>query len=127
MCPGDNWHEGTGNPDSPLHSLRRGSMKRKVCLLAAGGVLLAVVAILTIQVRSAAQTKTAEPEKQPAKPTADVQDAKHADDEAAIRKATADFIKAVEKGDAKAVASAWTEEGEYIGDDGTTLRGRAAI
>ena len=102
-------------------------MKRKVCLLAAGGVLLAVVAILTIQVRSAAQTKTAEPEKQPAKPTADVKDTKHSDDEAAIRKGAADFVKLVEKGDAKAVAAAWTEDGEYIGDDGTTLRGRAAI
>ena len=102
-------------------------MKRKVCFLAAGGVLLAVVVFLTIQVRSVAQTKTAEPEKQPAKPTADAKDTKHADDEAAIRKGTADFIKLVEKGDAKAVAAAWTEDGEYIDDDGTTLRGRAAI
>src|SRR5262249_42263095 len=45
----------------------------------------------------------------------------------AIRRTTADFIKAVEKGDAKAVAEFFTEEGEYVGDDGTTLHGRAAI
>ena len=32
-------------------------MSRKVCLLAAGGVLLAVVAFLTIQVRSVAQRR----------------------------------------------------------------------
>ena len=102
-------------------------MKRKVYLLAAGGVLLAVVAFLTIQVRSAAQSKPVEPEKQSAKPTADVKDTKHSDDEEAIRKGSADFIKLVEKGDAKAVAAAWTEDGEYIDDDGTTLRGRAAI
>ena len=102
-------------------------MKRKVYLLAVGGVLLAVVALLTMQVRSAAQSKTAEPEKEPAKAAADAKDPKHADDEAAIRKASADFIKVVEKGDAKAVAAAWTEDGEYIDDDGTTLRGRAAI
>jgi uncharacterized protein (TIGR02246 family) len=105
-------------------------MKRKVCLLVAGSVLLAVVAFLTIQVRSAAQSKTAEPDKQPEKQpakAADAKDTKHSDDEAAIRKATADFMKTVEKGDAKAVAAAWTEDGEYIDDDGTTLRGRAAI
>jgi uncharacterized protein (TIGR02246 family) len=49
------------------------------------------------------------------------------EDRAAIRKSLDDFIKAVEKGDAKAVAACWAPEGEYIGDDGTVLRGRAAI
>jgi uncharacterized protein (TIGR02246 family) len=104
-------------------------MYRKLCLMAAGGVLVAVVAFLTTQVRSAGQTKSGEPEKAPpAKAAAaDAKDSKHADDEAAIRKGTANFMKLMEKGDAKAVAAAWTEEGEYIGDDGTTLRGRAAI
>jgi uncharacterized protein (TIGR02246 family) len=48
-------------------------------------------------------------------------------DRKAILKAGKDFIKAFEKGDAKAVASFWTEQGEYIDDDGSTLRGRAAI
>ena len=54
-------------------------------------------------------------------------DAKQKADEEAVRKATADFLAAVEKGDAKAVTAFWTENGEYIGEDGTTLRGRAAI
>jgi uncharacterized protein (TIGR02246 family) len=51
----------------------------------------------------------------------------HAADDAAIRASSKDFIKALEKGDAKAVAAFWTEEGEYIADNGTTFRGRAAI
>src|SRR5262245_50414116 len=100
-------------------------MKKKVCLLAAGGVLVALVAILMSQERSAGQNKTTDSGKAPPK-TAGAKDSKHAADEAAIRKETADFIKAVEKGDAKAVAAAWTEDGEYIGEDGTTIRGRAA-
>lgn len=102
-------------------------MNKKVCLLAAGGVLVALVALLLSQERSAGQNKTTDSSKaQPAK-TAGVKDNKHAADEAAIRKETAEFIKAVEKGDAKAVAAAWTDEGEYISEDGTTIRGRAAI
>ncbi len=103
-------------------------MKRKMCLLAAGGVLVAVIVFLTTQSGSAGQKKTGEADKPvPAKADVPAKDAKRADDEAAIRKATADFIKVFEKGDAKAVAASWTEEGEYIGDEGTTIRGRAAI
>jgi uncharacterized protein (TIGR02246 family) len=103
-------------------------MKRKMYLLAAGGALVAVVAFLTTQSGSAGQKKTTEPEKTiPTKLDAPAKDPKRADDEAAIRKASADFIKLLERGDAKAVAASWTEEGEYIGDDGTTIRGRAAI
>src|SRR5204862_7169528 len=76
----------------------------------------------------AGQNGTAAQEKAvPAKAPAEPKETKRADDEEAVRKATADFIKAVEKGDAKAVAASWTENGEYIGDDGTTIRGRAAI
>src|SRR5207248_1036155 len=61
------------------------------------------------------------------KPPTEPSEKERPDDEAAIRKATADFVKLLEKGDAKGVAASWTEEGEYIDDDGTTLRGRAAI
>ncbi|HEY8503396.1 MAG TPA: SgcJ/EcaC family oxidoreductase, partial [Gemmataceae bacterium] len=56
----------------------------------------------------------------------DKEDARAAD-RAAIRKGVDSFIKAFESGDAKAVASHWTAQGEYIGEDGTTLRGRDAI
>jgi uncharacterized protein (TIGR02246 family) len=48
-------------------------------------------------------------------------------EEAAIRKASADFAHAFEKGDAKAVASFWTEKGEYHDDSGEIIRGRADI
>jgi uncharacterized protein (TIGR02246 family) len=103
-------------------------MKEKVYLLAAAGLLAALVAFLTTQVRSADEFRPAAQEKtELAKAAAEPAPAKRPDDEAAIRKATAEFIKAVEKGDAKGVAAAWTPDGEYIDDDGTTIRGRAAI
>lgn len=102
-------------------------MKRNVGGIVAGVVLGALVAFLATQVRSAGESKPTEPEKHTAKAAADATDTKRGDEAAVIRKASANFIKAVEKGDAKAVAASWTEEGEYIGDDGTTIRGRAAI
>jgi uncharacterized protein (TIGR02246 family) len=103
-------------------------MKTNVCLLAAGGVLIPLVAFLTTQVHSADDNKAAGPNKAvAAQAAADAKEPKRADDEAAIRKVAAEFIKVVEKGDAKAVAATWTEDGEYIDDDGTTIRGRAAI
>jgi uncharacterized protein (TIGR02246 family) len=103
-------------------------MKRNVCALAAGGVLVALVAFLTTRVHSAdengpAPSGPAAPAQAPGAPN----EANRGEDEAAVRKAAAEFIRAVEKGDPKAVAAAWTENGEYIDDDGTTLRGRAAI
>ncbi len=84
-------------------------MTKTVFVLAAGVVLAAMAAFVTTQVRSA-----------------DPREPKRAD-EAAVRQATADFIKKVETGDAKGVAASWTEEGEYIGEDGTAIRGRADI
>jgi len=48
-------------------------------------------------------------------------------DREAILKSAHDFTAAFEKGDAKAVAAQWTEQGEYESDDGTILRGRTAI
>jgi uncharacterized protein (TIGR02246 family) len=56
-----------------------------------------------------------------------VGDAERRSDDEAIRKASADLSAAIVKGDAKALAALWTEEGEYVGGDGTTIRGRAAI
>ena len=103
-------------------------MKTKMRLLAAGAGLVALSVFLTSQIGSSAQILGSEPEKPLAvKASADGEKPKRPDDDAAVRKATADFTQAVEKGDAKAVAAAWTEEGEYIGEDGTTLRGRAPI
>jgi len=48
-------------------------------------------------------------------------------DRAAILQSARDFTAAFEKGDAKAVAALWTEQGEYESDDGPILRGRTAI
>jgi uncharacterized protein (TIGR02246 family) len=48
-------------------------------------------------------------------------------DRDAVRKAIGGFVAAFNKGDAKLVAGQWTAEGEYVGDDGATFRGRAAL
>jgi uncharacterized protein (TIGR02246 family) len=45
----------------------------------------------------------------------------------AIRAASQSFIAAFNKGDAKAVAAHWTENGEYIDEIGRTVSGREAI
>jgi uncharacterized protein (TIGR02246 family) len=44
-------------------------------------------------------------------------------DEAALKQRTAVFVEAVKSGDAKKVAGFWTDEGEYAGGDGVTIRG----
>lgn len=45
-------------------------------------------------------------------------------DEVSIRKAIVSYTEAFNKGNAKAVASHWTENGEFITPDGKTLQGR---
>ena len=49
------------------------------------------------------------------------------DDRSAIQKALSGFSTAFKNGDGKAVAALRTTEGEYIGDDGATFTGRAAL
>jgi uncharacterized protein (TIGR02246 family) len=63
----------------------------------------------------------------PGRATLGPEDSARRDDEQAIRSATESFIKDFESGDAKALVSHWTENGEYIGDDGTVISGRAAL
>jgi uncharacterized protein (TIGR02246 family) len=48
-------------------------------------------------------------------------------DRAAILQSARDFSAAFEKGDAKAIAALWTDDGEYESEDGTILCGRAAL
>ena len=48
-------------------------------------------------------------------------------DQDAVRAAVKDFIKVFDKGEAKGLAALFTEEGEYVANDGATLRGRAAM
>jgi len=87
-------------------------MKKKVCLLAAG-VIMVMMAIG--QLVSPAPASKGGAEKYV---TADT---------LAIKKAGESFLKAYLAGDAKGVAAHWTENGEYLADDGTTFRGRADI
>lgn len=63
---------------------------------------------------------------QPPAPKAAVPEERQADREA-VGKALNGFVAAFRKGDAKAVAAQWTAEGEYVGDDGATFRGRPAL
>jgi uncharacterized protein (TIGR02246 family) len=45
----------------------------------------------------------------------------------ALRQGAAEFVRAFDKQDAKAVAACWTEDGEYVDERGQTYAGRAAI
>src|SRR5438309_664474 len=93
-------------------------MRKRARFLTVGGLLaLVMVALMAGQGDRAAQPSSATNGKGP----------KRKADEDAIRKQTAALVKAFNKGDAKALATLWTEEGEYIDDDGTSFRGRAAI
>jgi SnoaL-like domain len=47
--------------------------------------------------------------------------------EAAITKTAEAFVEAFQKGDAKAVASFWTPDGDYVDPSGRVLNGRPAI
>ena len=47
-------------------------------------------------------------------------------DREAIRKSSRDFVQAFDKGDAKAIAALWTEQGELY-QGGIAIRGRTAI
>ncbi len=48
-------------------------------------------------------------------------------DRAAVQAAMQQFARTFEKGDATALAALFTETGEYHGDDGDAIRGRAAL
>jgi uncharacterized protein (TIGR02246 family) len=95
-------------------------MARNTCLVATGCLLVFLIASPTNRARSADDGKSAGSVR-------DASASKRTADEAAVRKATADLVDGIEKGDARRVAAAWTTEGEFVGDDGAVLRGRAAI
>src|SRR5262245_57372596 len=92
-------------------------MRTKGSLFLIGGL----VAALTIGALSARDNVAQEP-KQPA-----ADDAARAADREAIQKAARDYADAFSKGDAKAVAALWTEQGECFDADGEGFFGRAAI
>jgi len=53
--------------------------------------------------------------------------AARADDEQAIRNASRDYKQALERGDAKALAALWTQDGDIVDDAGRVLVGRDAV
>ena len=55
------------------------------------------------------------------------QPAKAANDEAGIKQAAAAYIAALTAGDLDAVMAFWDDEADYIAQDGTVTRGKAAI
>jgi len=52
---------------------------------------------------------------------------RYAADEAAIRNAVEAYLAAFNRGDAKAVAANWAEDGEYVSPSGRRFKGRPAI
>src|SRR4051794_36761073 len=83
------------------------------------GLMLGLAVALAIGVLSARDNPEPVP-KQPADP-------RPAADEQAIRAASREFAAAFNKGDAKAVAALWTDQGECHDTGGEMTRGRAAI
>lgn len=89
-------------------------MKKPACFaLASAVVAMVVIGYLAGQ--------------QPAGKSAAGKSVKENADSEAIKKAGQSFLKAYLAGDAKGMVAHWTENGEYLADDGTTLRGRADI
>ncbi len=62
-----------------------------------------------------------------ADPTSSKSSAAEAADRAAIRAAADSYVAAYNRGDAKAVARLWSEQGQWVEPDGRTVEGRAAI
>jgi uncharacterized protein (TIGR02246 family) len=94
---------------------------RKILVMAAGIVAVAAAATGWLY-RSGAQEKTP-----PAIAAQGEKPKEESNDIAAVRKSAEAFTKAFNAGDAKAVASFWTPDGEYTSPDGHKLHGRAAI
>ena len=91
-----------------------------------GVLAVALVALVAVGVGVVALSRAPAREQAP-KASAGREDVGKETPEAAVRKTAAAFVAAFNKGDARAVAAFWTAEGEYVGPEGNTVRGRAAI
>jgi uncharacterized protein (TIGR02246 family) len=99
-------------------------MSRTRILVATLAVLAAAGAVGTLY-RQTAAARPANQEADTDQPKA--KDNKESVEMAAVRKTADAFARAFASGNAKAVAAFWTSNGEYVGADGETLRGRDAI
>jgi uncharacterized protein (TIGR02246 family) len=103
------------------------STRRKrlgLALLLCGGLLAALGTVSQVLTRPAG---AGEAPKQKNAGTPSAGEGTRKADRAQLQAQMERFLKAFESGDAGQVASFWTPNGELIGDDGTALRGRAAI
>jgi uncharacterized protein (TIGR02246 family) len=104
--------------------------KRRWSAVAALGLGALVAALMSVrggtdpaaagQGQPAARSAGQEPPREPGKEDRPA-------DRAAIAAGMQEFVRTFERGDAKALAAFWTEEGEFVGGDGTSVRGRAAL
>jgi uncharacterized protein (TIGR02246 family) len=90
-------------------------MREKARLLSVGGATLALCVVGLASLQRPGRAADGEAKKD------------NADDRAAIKRADEGFLKAYVAGDATALAAHWTENGEYVADDGSVIRGRAEI
>lgn len=79
--------------------------------------MIATVAVAVVVAAGLILAQDKPPKSEPARP----------DEENAIREASESLARAMEKGDAKAVADFFTQEGEYQDEDQDIIRGREAI
>src|SRR5690349_5399586 len=94
---------------------------RTRALLFGGAAVAAACLVLGAGHTGSAGQPAAAPEAQKAQKAQKAPEDRPADREA-VRKALDAFCAAFQKGDAKAVADLWTPTGEYVSDEGTTIR-----
>jgi len=99
-------------------------MRSNGCVLATALAGLTIVVTAGILYRAPAQES---PPSQRSGSAGDKADKVKKEVTAAVRRQTAEFAAAFNKGDAKTTAAFWMTDGEFIGPDGHTLRGRRAI
>jgi len=99
-------------------------MRSNRCVLATALAGLAIVVTAGVLYRAPAQES---PPSQRSGSAGDKADKVKKEVTAAVRRQTAEFAAAFNKGDAKTTAAFWMTDGEFIGPDGHTLRGRRAI
>lgn len=89
---------------------------------------LTVLPALLLAAGACGQAFAQSPTPKRAKPAAAAAgDSQPASADGAIRQSSQAFVEAFNKGDAKAVAALWTDDGDYTDESGRTFKGREAI